>query len=175
MKKITLHPGMILLNLACTTCLISLIFYLAKNSDPQLNSAYQLFDNQIFYLQKPMYEADISSFEILKGGYSADKDRIFYDGREVIGVDSESFVVLGYGIGKDKTGVWVFNRAMGYNGETINSLGNLYYQVDDKVYYFEDEVAGADPSSFKPLPRDYLGEDKNGTFYRGRKIKSEIK
>ena len=81
-----------------------------------------------------------------------------------------NFQVVDYGIARDRSGFWVFNRNMGKNGRVIKALGNMYYQVDNSIYYFEDLVQGAEVTSFEALPRDYFARDAFQYLYRGCSI-----
>ena len=168
MKKIQLHPGLILLTFAVFFMVISIFNFQLKAVSQGFAPAYSLKNESLFYLNKPMHDADNNTFEILAGGYAQDKNYIYYDGRTVLGVDRGTFEVLGYGIGKDKAGVWVFNKPMGVNGDTFKALGNLYYQVDNNIYYFETLVEGADIETFVPMSHDYAARDENNVYYRGR-------
>jgi hypothetical protein len=174
MKSVKLHPGLILLTFSSFFFIISLINFQKNIALQGFKPSYTYSNNTLYYLGKPMFQADINTFEVLQGGYAQDQNVIYYDGRTVLGLDRNSFEVLGYGIGKDKTGIWVFNRSMNINGETLKALGNLYYQVDDDIYYFELKVEGADISTFQPLPKDYLAQDKNNYYYRGRVVDVEL-
>ncbi|OHX65414.1 hypothetical protein NH26_03145 [Flammeovirga pacifica] len=73
------------------------------------------------------------------------EERVFYDDTELVGVHSATF--------------------------KIDTKDNMYALDKNKVYYFGEEIAQADPKSFTILDYWIYAKDSKRVFYEGKEIK----
>jgi len=132
-------------------------------------------DNQWDQCYRRVKGADPASFEPIKYGFYKDKYHIFYNTKIVSEADVVTFTVYDggkydYTYGYDKNYVFV----MGYDRigvikekcSNLDRIGGYYLKCDNKVYYVDKLLAGADANTLIPVgvTANYAKDSKNVYF-----------
>lgn len=117
-------------------------------------------DNQWDQCYQKVVGADPATFEPVKYGFYKDKSHIFYNTQLVPEADVNTFTVYDggkydYTYGYDKNYIFV----IGYDRvgvikekcSDLNRIGGYYLKCDDKVYYEDKLLAGADAKTMIPV------------------------
>jgi hypothetical protein len=117
-------------------------------------------DNQWDQCYQKVGGADPAAFEPIKYGFYKDKTRIFYNTRLIPEADVNTFTIFDggkydYTYGYDKNYIFV----IGYDRvgvikekcSDLNRIGGYYLKCDDKVYYEDKLLAGADVNTMIPV------------------------
>lgn len=117
-------------------------------------------DNQWDQCYQKVEGADPATFEPIKYGFYKDKSHIFYNTKLVSEADINTFVVYdggkyGYTYGYDKNYIFVigYNRVGVIREKCIDlrQIGGYYLRCDDKVYYVDKLLIGADAKTMIPI------------------------
>lgn len=136
-----------------------------------LNDSFAKDKNHIFFKYFILTGVDEATFQILDYGYSKDKNQVFFNEKALPNVNAQTFVVLSVSFAKD-------NNKIYYHGEPtivdINSyeivsdeIGASYIKDKNNVYFDNELMLYADPSSFQVLTDGY-SKDKNRVYISGR-------
>lgn len=111
---------------------------------------------------------DVDSFVALSEEYARDDARVYH---KVISpgvflvvqlpdADPATFAVLARNLVKDKNHVWYYERVQrGVDPATVVLVDDgRVFKDHDSVHYAYDEIAGADPASFRHLGSGYYGD-----------------
>jgi hypothetical protein len=122
---------------------------------------------------------DAASFEALSEEYTRDKDRVYFKvispGEFIVMVlpdaDPATFKVLATHVAKDRNHVWYHDRIQpGVDPASVVLVeGGQVFKDKDSVHYGYDEIAGADPASFRHLGSGYYA-DKTRVYWCHRPI-----
>mgnify|MGYP003330228671 FL=1 len=127
---------------------------------------YYKNDIQIFFMRKPIPEADFNSFETIKGLYARDDKSIFYNGR-ILEVDFLTFDLMNDFYSKDnKKVLWKGQTIRNAEPSSFRALDHDYASDDAHVYLGPDVVINADPKLFKVITQEYTSDATN-VWYRG--------
>jgi hypothetical protein len=96
-------------------------------------------NEQVYFDDKPIRNADPKTFECIKYEYSRDKNHVYFGERSIEGIDSQTFEVLEQGYSKDKNFVYC-------------------------NYYSGKKIEGADPASFEVFGLS-ISKDKNNVYF----------
>lgn len=123
---------------------------------------------------------DAASFEALSEEYGRDKDRVYHKivspGEFLVvllpDADPKTFEVLSRNVARDKNHVWLYERIQpGIDPSTVEIVNRDFSVLKDKdsVHYQHDQIAGADPASFRHLGSGYYA-DRNRAYWSGEPI-----
>ncbi len=117
-------------------------------------------DNQWDQCYQKVAGADPATFEPVKYGFYKDKSHIFYNTKLVPEADVNTFAIYDggkydYTYGYDKNYIFV----IGYDRvgvikekcSDLNRIGGYYLKCDDKVYYEDKLLVGADVNTMRPV------------------------
>lgn len=117
-------------------------------------------NNQWAQCYRKVNGADSATFKIIGHGFGKDKSNVFYHTEIVPEADTTTFTIhdggkYGYTYGYDKNYIFVagYDRA-GVIKEKCNNfdqIGGYYLKCDDKIYYVDKLLTGADSNTFTPV------------------------
>ena len=146
-------------------------------------------DKSVYFLGEKLESADAKTFTVLKAkntrqysSYGKDKNHIYFQDKIFDGADSKTFEILDDGYTKDKNGIYYNNiRLAGIDPNNFKKEGNFI--KSNGIIYENEEKLDYDYETFSLLKRyttgnscDYniyngsLVKDKNGIYYRNKKI-----
>ncbi len=122
-------------------------------------------DNQWDQCYRRVNGADPKTFELLSYGFSKDKSYVFYNTEIIPSADPMTFAVhdggkYGYTYGYDKSNIYIRGEnRIGVIKEKCNEvdnkatyyLGGYYLRCDNKIYYFDTWLTGADLKTFRTI------------------------
>ncbi|QLG44344.1 DKNYY domain-containing protein [Costertonia aggregata] len=85
--------------------------YTSKDSIKVYDDMYFKVGRTVYYVGKPILEADIETFELLEFSYAKDKNHVFYNGKKIEGADPNSFEHDEGARCKDKNGYFLSGEA----------------------------------------------------------------
>lgn len=123
---------------------------------------------------------DAASFEALSEEYSRDKNRVYHKvispGEFLVillpDADPKSFEVLARNVARDKNHVWLYERIQpGVDPATVEIVNRDFSVLKDRdsVHYQSEEIAGADPASFRHIGSAYYADSKR-VYWGGEPI-----
>jgi len=138
-------------------------------------TGFEIIDNNVFYYDRQILNADSSSFKVLNYNYAIDKKNAFCGDTMLINADINSFEALTHSLAKDKNQVYHFSQILKYaDAKTIklfkNAPHSLFYRDKNNVFQGENIVLGADIESFKPIG-EMFAIDKNHVYRFSRLVK----
>ena len=120
---------------------------------------YKKLENEIYYADKKVENADFDSFEIYEtnnyftlvfSDYAKDKNNVYYAGKLWKEADYKSFEYLGESYAKDGNNIYYSGKKI--NGADIGTFEiiNWAYAKDKKNVYLKGEIVkGENPAKFK--------------------------
>ncbi len=117
-------------------------------------------DNQWAQCYRKVEDADPATFKPIKYGFYKDKNNIFYNTKMVSEADANTFAVYdggkyGYTYGYDKNYIFVVGHdhvgVIREKCSDLNRIGGYYLKCDDKVYYEDKLLVGADSETMRPV------------------------
>jgi hypothetical protein len=127
-------------------------------------------DDQLWYAQVELVDADAASFTPLSLGYAKDATNVYYGTTRIPGADATTIVVLGgkeyddisaqYGVyAKDAIRVYIGTEVLaGADAGTFVHLRHHYAKDAARVYYDGQPILGADTDTFEVLGADSYNE-----------------
>lgn len=157
-----------------------------KSYDP--NQRYWTDGKQILYIETPIKDIDLTTFELYNGWFAKDKSHCYLEGSVFKKANVETFEVLNWAFAKDKSNVYT-NRGIlkDADSDTFVAIGDGYNEElyirpcgfgKDKNHIFYYVYGGrtmilndADLDTFTALTNDF-GKDKNYVWWNGKKLKN---
>lgn len=133
--------------------------------------------DRVYYGYRDTIEADMESFQVLRGNYAKDKDNVYYtsvgtSGRSIIipGADPATFETLDdsqeHWKARDKNSFYEFGQKVEGSNPDSYEQWNLWFSVDDNhVYYDKKILTGLDPKSFQQVGNTGYVKDSDSLFY----------
>lgn len=100
---------------------------------------FKILDNKVYRYDTLVVGADAKTFEIFDWQWQKDKTTMYYKGKPMTDIDVNTFVDI---------------RAN-------------YYKDKNKVYFYDQVLVGADPTTFEVDPMTHIAKDKNGCYFLG--------
>lgn len=132
-------------------------------------------DNQWAQCYRIVNGADPATFKVIGYGFGKDKSHIFYYTETVPEADTTTFTIheggkYGYTYGYDKNYIFVagYDRVgvIKEKCDNLDRIGGYYLKCDNKVYYVDKLLSGADANTFVPVgvTADYAKDSKTVYF-----------
>lgn len=113
-----------------------------------LFSEYKVEDNNVYFGDMIIKEADFSTFKVVErdSDYGKDKNNVYYKGLKIKGANPFYFTYI-----------------------TRGTIESLYFKDNKNIYYEGKKIKEADFKTLKILGSNYA-IDKNNVYYMGEKI-----
>ncbi|MCX6799851.1 MAG: DKNYY domain-containing protein, partial [Candidatus Falkowbacteria bacterium] len=138
--------------------------------DKQINADYSIKNNQVYYQDKALANANPAKFMIVSEKYSSDGVLVFHEDKLIEGVDVKTFNVLpGTEYASDINFIYHPQYPDGTIGKIAlikNSadkpeiIGRTFARYQNKVYCGSYELAGADAASFQSMSQFYAKDSQ---------------
>ena len=132
----------------------------------------KIIDNDIDLKEAKRLEGEISE-NVISGEYTATKANVFLRGIIIDGAHydphSDIFKIMKFPYLKDYNGVYYYwDQISGADPDTFNILNSDYSKDKFNIYYKNNIIEEADVDTFKLIDReDYQAEDKNYYYNKG--------
>lgn len=133
-----------------------------------LQDNYYSTDGKLVFAGRHLLTDDAANFAILDKSYSKDSEKVFYLGKLAEGAQAQSFQIF------DSPGSYAKDDNLAFregqlireaDGSTFEPV-NYYYSKDKtQVFYTQEPLKGADPTTFTAEPKRQLGRDASHVWY----------
>lgn len=107
--------------------------------------SYFAIDDQVYFVEKPLEDADAVSFKVLRDWCGMSKDHVYYSEKMVLNADPAHFQLLAAPFAKD----------------------------NNRVFFFERTIEGADPGTFEIVNEAFqCSRDKNAVYKEDKRIEN---
>lgn len=121
---------------------------------------YKVLDNKLYYIDTPILNTDISTFEEIDCITAKDKNRIYYRSKVLENSDSKTFEEIDNRWQKDKNNIYYdFVKIENLDRASFKLLNSIYAVDSRKVYCKGKILQGADPNTFRVVPNTTDGRD----------------
>ena len=134
--------------------------------------AYGKDANYRFDGSKKLNIKDVNSYQIINSSYTKDKLNVYVDGKIIKEADSKTFEFVSWQWQKDKNNYFyqgVLFEIIDYDSFVI--LKANYAKDKNRVYFYNQEIIGAAPSSFTVDIMTHIGTDNINCYKGTKKIK----
>lgn len=153
-------------------------------SNEKYTENYSKDKNNIFFGDKKIENADIKSFEIIKGNFSKDKNNVYYEHKKIENISPDGFkIMLTYPLNvfKNKDNVYIYRPYDYYlekrmlitiedaDSETFEVMKYPYFKDKKHIYYKNIKLNEADVDTFTAI-NEFFGKDKNSVYYKDKKL-----
>lgn len=127
------------INLICLYYDDNHVLFVKKKELVKLSESHNLYNNEVYYFNIRIVEADHKSFKALQGGeasYALDKNNVFHRSNIIKHADAASFQVINSQFSKDKNHVYYFGKKL-LNVAPVPFMykEGMYGETIDKEYY----------------------------------------
>ncbi|MFZ2522504.1 MAG: DKNYY domain-containing protein [Minisyncoccia bacterium] len=139
------------------------------------STSYDLYrrdENNIYFMDQPVEDADLKTFKLIDENYSKDKNFVYYAFSKIEKADPETFQILSnsYRWAKDKNNVYYSARYVEFaDARTFIALNSTFGADSLNLFYEGNVVSGSDPATLQLIKWDYPSylKDANQVYYDG--------
>ncbi len=144
-----------------------------------LDENYVIVNKKVFWRHQEIKSADVDTFITDVLDFALDKNFIYHAGEQLKGSHPSSFKQLDAFSFKDKNSIYLIDEYDGYfllshikniDTTSIEILEGGYFKNKQMVYFNEEKLLGADPTSFKIVQSGAYSYDKHAVYYLGKKL-----
>lgn len=121
------------------------------------------------FLVMQLHDADPASFEVLARNLARDQSHVWYHDRIQHGVDPATVVLVDDGrVFKDHDSVhYAYDEIAGADPASFRHLASGYYADRHRVYWCTEPVPGADLATFEVLGGSFVAKDRSRVYRSG--------
>lgn len=121
------------------------------------------------FLVMQLHDADPASFEVLARNLARDQGHVWFYDRIQRGVDPATVVLVDDGrVFKDHDSVhYAYDEIAGADPASFRHLGSGYYADRHRVYWCTEPVPGADLATFEVLGGSFVAKDRSRVYRSG--------